>query len=271
VTVTSNRDTRARDWLSPRGRQTPSSNPSNDGALLVTNGGSPPRKVHLDEFGFALQGNFVACRYCAIAGAYRDWPQWKRIEHYEREHNRQVVAAKRAATRAARTRRELDSAAAALDMFRGLHGRAPTSMELAEFTKRLGGEPLDASVRRRRQRHRSRGWEAAHELRACRECGGVFAPATARQVFCSPKCRKRYAYQQPRRDAKRIDALPSWWRQTTSRTPNDGGRLLVTKGGSPPAECARCGETFAPRRTDQQFCSNACRQAAYRKRKGTTT
>jgi uncharacterized OB-fold protein len=32
-------------------------------------------------------------------------------------------------------------------------------------------------------------------------------------------------------------------------------------------KCARCGGMFEPPRTDQRFCSNACRQAAYRERK----
>lgn len=31
-------------------------------------------------------------------------------------------------------------------------------------------------------------------------------------------------------------------------------------------ECAQCGETFEPRRTDSVYCSNRCRQKAYRRR-----
>jgi hypothetical protein len=34
--------------------------------------------------------------------------------------------------------------------------------------------------------------------------------------------------------------------------------------------CATCGEVFEPTRTDAKFCSGACRQLAYRRRKGVT-
>ncbi len=35
----------------------------------------------------------------------------------------------------------------------------------------------------------------------------------------------------------------------------------------PPIPCEGCGEPFKPLRTDAKFCSNACRQAAYRRGK----
>lgn len=36
------------------------------------------------------------------------------------------------------------------------------------------------------------------------------------------------------------------------------------------ATCARCGESYEPLRSDSRFCTNACRQAAYRTRKAGT-
>ena len=32
--------------------------------------------------------------------------------------------------------------------------------------------------------------------------------------------------------------------------------------------CKRCGRTFTPKRSDAKYCSEACKQAAYRTRKG---
>lgn len=35
----------------------------------------------------------------------------------------------------------------------------------------------------------------------------------------------------------------------------------------PPRVCAKCGHAFTPRRTDTRFCSLACKQSAYRRRR----
>ena len=40
------------------------------------------------------------------------------------------------------------------------------------------------------------------------------------------------------------------------------------KKSTAPTRCAECGHDFRPARTDSRFCSNACRQRAYRQRKG---
>jgi hypothetical protein len=140
----------------------------------------------------------------------------------------------------------------------------PTFAEVAERHARR--RPNPASIRRRKQRHRSRRWVAAHELRACRECGDTFTPTDARQVFCSPACRKRYAYQAARRDAKR-QADPTYvGRHVASSEPSRHRASRVTNRGLPNPICAQCGEPFIPKRTTQRFGSNACRQAAYRER-----
>jgi hypothetical protein len=39
---------------------------------------------------------------------------------------------------------------------------------------------------------------------------------------------------------------------------------------SPVSRCAQCGSTYRPQRSDSQFCSNGCRQRAYRERLAVT-
>jgi hypothetical protein len=187
--------------------------------------------MHDDEYGFRLEGMTAHCLHCPAGGASRDWPQWKRSEHFKREHRRDVLRAERKA--------------------------------------RVPNPSRPPSKRRTNQRHRSKEWVAAHQPRPCRECGKSFEPRTARQVFCSDGCRKRYAYEQPKRDAKRRDGMVVGGRQATSNLPRSNGGLRVTNGGSRPPICPRCRQEFEPARTSQQYCSSPCRQAAYRERQAT--
>lgn len=138
-------------------------------------------------------------------------------------------------------------------------------IQLVDLIER-GPGPRPGSIRRRRRRHASRRWVAAHEPRPCRECGDTFDPADARQVFCSPKCRKRYGYRESKRDVKRQPAPTYRGGHVATNELNNHGGLLVTNRGFGPLKCGRCSEPFKPKRTDQQFCSNKCRQAAYRDR-----
>jgi predicted nucleic acid-binding Zn ribbon protein len=78
----------------------------------------------------------------------------------------------------------------------------------------------------------------------CGNCGRSFYGAKQRR-WCSDACGE--AIRQGRRAAGRYIAREA----RTSR----------------PQACAVCGETFTPSRSDARFCSNACRQDAYRKRK----
>ena len=41
---------------------------------------------HVDDFGFGHDKNSVACRDCGAGGHWAKWPQWRRIEHFERRH-----------------------------------------------------------------------------------------------------------------------------------------------------------------------------------------
>lgn len=271
MTVTGDRDVASPGGLPHPGGHDASPDPSNDGASLVTNPWLPP----IDRYGFALADNQATCTHCDVGGHIRDWPKHKRVAHFEREHKRQVVATKAAVTRAARrewSEQPTPTAAEMLDLWREQHGgEDPTPGELIAFVEKWTLQAQTrtrGAVQRQDQRHRSRRWVAAREPRPCRECGDVFEPADPRQVFCTPACRKRYAYLDANRVANRELDRGTGGRQVTSRTPNDGGASLVTNEGVRPPRCAYCGGPFDPKRTDQRFCQNKCRQAAYRERKG---
>ncbi|MDQ3784412.1 MAG: hypothetical protein M3360_05970 [Actinomycetota bacterium] len=66
----------------------------------------------------------------------------------------------------------------------------------------------------------------------------------ALRVFCSQRCRSRYGHDRAgtRRIEERIEAGP--------------------------VHCAECEQVLEARRSDSIYCSSACRQRAYRKRKG---
>jgi hypothetical protein len=88
---------------------------------------------------------------------------------------------------------------------------------------------------------------------------------------------------------------PSWWEKGAEPVPCAGGcGVLVThpywaltittcstrcaeavaaarrSAHRTPRECADCGQTFQPRRVDARYCSDACRQKAYRERQSHT-
>lgn len=81
------------------------------------------------------------------------------------------------------------------------------------------------------------GRHPAEYAHACPRCGREFVGALAR-VYCSTSCGK--ATRAARRDRTRD-------RQARS--------------------CETCGEVFTPPRDDARYCSPACRQQAYRRRK----
>lgn len=89
--------------------------------------------------------------------------------------------------------------------------------------------------------------------RTCRGCGKTFAVPTdrSRRIFCTNRCRVAY-----RRRAK--DRLAHIVR---------GGPKGVFDGPRPrPAQCAVCGREFRARGR-ARYCTQACRQRAYRERK----
>jgi hypothetical protein len=80
-------------------------------------------------------------------------------------------------------------------------------------------------------------WETRGTAAPCVTCGQMIAGSRGREQprTCSREC----GYHRPRRRAVRHE----------------------------PRACDVCGETFTPRRADARYCSPACRQRAYRKRR----
>ena len=57
------------------------------------------------------------------------------------------------------------------------------------------------------------------------------------------------------------------WATRAELANNRPGRIHMSRRGKPsPRDCEACGEPFAPTRADARYCSNACRQDAYRER-----
>jgi hypothetical protein len=218
----------------PEGGQLASSDLNSHRGLLVTNEGSPPDGFPIeDEYGFLIESDMVRCLHCRARGDREFWPEYKRRWHFQREHEWPERRKREARERAKAKRAHLDP-----------------------------DEPLPESAERRERRQRSRRSVAAREPRACRQCGGMFSPTDPRQAFCTAKCRKRYAYSAQVAKARASQGGG----QVTSSDPSNDGASRVTKEEEPPPTCAQCGDEFEPRRTDQRFCTNACRQAAYRER-----
>lgn len=86
---------------------------------------------------------------------------------------------------------------------------------------------------------RDHGWYAQQQ--ACEACGrAVWHRWPSRQPVCCEQ--HRYKAQAARRSAERHQARAD-------------------------RECVGCGSTFTPARSDARYCSPACRQRAYRRRK----
>ena len=57
------------------------------------------------------------------------------------------------------------------------------------------------------------------------------------------------------------------WATRAELANNRSGLISMGRRGKPsPRDCEACGEPFAPTRADARYCSNACRQDAYRER-----
>lgn len=78
--------------------------------------------------------------------------------------------------------------------------------------------------------------------RECKRCGALFEPATMRQRYCSSRCRK---------------ATHAGSRVTSVFVPE-----LLSQERTP---CPVCGGAVEGRKS-RTYCSNGCRQAAYRER-----
>jgi predicted nucleic acid-binding Zn ribbon protein len=90
-------------------------------------------------------------------------------------------------------------------------------------------------------------------LRSCVYCGVAFA-GTARALYCSQRCKNR-VYDERHREQRRAYAR-QWYR----RQPRPPGTA------PPPRTCAQCGQAFTPGKTWGRYCSDTCRQRAFRQR-----
>jgi hypothetical protein len=92
----------------------------------------------------------------------------------------------------------------------------------------------------------------AHVVSACRECG-VTIEGTRRRRFCSARCASR-AWRSARREA----CVP--------QIPGEAGPLTVVAAVM--RRCASCGAPLLAAQAKRRYCSPACRQRAYRERRG---
>jgi hypothetical protein len=235
--------------------------------------------TYCDEFGFELEGMEAWCLYCEVGGRSAKWPKWKRERHYEANHKAAAVAAKRQKAREDRRQRlerirqpmEPEEA----EWWLRRDGGEPAPEEVAAliaYDAAMNGhaevEPLPASTRQRERRRRSKRWLATHAPRPCRECEGAFEPTDLRQVYCSPPCQKRYARRVAKMAARNGNGLPPKGGPVATHNPRSSAGSPVTNEALP--TCAQCATQFEPVRTDQRYCSNACRQRAYRERTSST-
>lgn len=89
-----------------------------------------------------------------------------------------------------------------------------------------------------------RAWRAAHQVE-CPGCGRCFTPARSTQVYCTPACRERAGRRA--RYARDREAV-----RTYVRAGAGGGRSAV---------CPVCARVFTPARSNQVYCTPACRRA----------
>ena len=104
-------------------------------------------------------------------------------------------------------------------------------------------------------------------VRECEECGASLPPGSRKDLrFCSDRCRQKAH----RRDLSVTDnseggtltAKPS--KAVTTTQENRGLPDPEIRNAHPSARCPTCNRPFQPPRKDAKFCSDACRQRAYR-------
>jgi len=103
-------------------------------------------------------------------------------------------------------------------------------------------------------------WRGPIKKHACEYCGGVcYVRAGAYEPAGSillPKAERRWIFRA---------ATPPLYTRFCSKSCQ---QRYLRQLKQPSVACGCCGITFQPTRADQQHCSNACRQRAYRLRKG---
>jgi len=131
----------------------------------------------------------------------------------------------------------------------------PSSVPLAEDKSSRAEMLRDGLYLLHNQGRYARATGAAIEpprVAACRECDAPMPQAHHARKLCSDKCRRTaLAKRNAAVAAQRLDRRKSW-----------RARVRTWQGGG----CKRCHKDFQAARASQEFCSNACRQADYRKR-----
>lgn len=176
-------------------------------------------------------------------------------------------------------------------------GRATDNVhdEHAEAIRQIGGVTRDESDTRRRTTIRNAQWNCSQ----CAKCGDALAPDAPvwrQRVRLGPgffgghsdtvaplceRCRadwKEFRGAEPcencgrpvHQEYNRRIYLYTFCCSTCERAVRVAEARERRTDARDTRQCRTCGETFEPTRTDARFCSSACRQRAYRRRKAVT-
>jgi hypothetical protein len=111
-------------------------------------------------------------------------------------------------------------------------------------------------------------------VRCCEECGASLPPTGRKSLrFCSDACRQKAQRRDPsvtdfvtltRGGVPRISDTPV---SVTALQAEQGFPDPKIRNALPPTRCSTCKRSLQPVRKDAKFCSDACRQRAYRQRR----
>ena len=87
---------------------------------------------------------------------------------------------------------------------------------------------------------RNRGMINSVRKAHCKSCGNVFYTQVRSKIYCDYQTCGVYAFRRMKRQER--------------------------ENARADTECLTCGALFTPKRADARYCSNACRQKAYRDR-----
>ena len=99
--------------------------------------------------------------------------------------------------------------------------------------------------------------------RVCRRCRGSMDGRPRQARYCSDRC-QRAAFVLRRRWQREEDE----YYLHRHKLPHGVVPPMPTRDGRYPRQCKSCGKTFYPWRYGARYCSNACKQKAYRRRAG---
>ena len=102
----------------------------------------------------------------------------------------------------------------------------------------------------------------------CAVCGDKFAARTRKARFCSARCRQA-DYRRRKQEARIKAAIAGEPSNGRTQSEITAAQLQTKRATFEDRVCERCGERFSADGTQgaKVYCSNACKQAAYRARK----